>query len=164
MTKYDKYVARHIKRPTLKKIIRNIKPRNRQKKGFQGKKIDGLHELYTLTLGMMLGIRAAVSDNEIQRIPEWLSLTLRLLWRDGAIVYMCCCVLQSGRQHHFQQNNHIDAADFTRVDKYVFPPKGSSGPFPTPPHSLAHTFKFKVNGCGERRLATIWGGGAECCW
>jgi hypothetical protein len=52
--------------------------------------------------------------------------------------------LQSGRQHHFQQNNHIDASDFTRVDKYVFPPKGSSGPLPTPPHSLAHTFKFKV--------------------
>jgi 1-phosphatidylinositol-4-phosphate 5-kinase len=30
------------------------------------------------------------------------------------------------------------------VDKLAFPPNGSTdGPIPTPPHDLAHTFKFK---------------------
>jgi hypothetical protein len=31
-----------------------------------------------------------------------------------------------------------------QVDKYVFPPTGSTGILVTPSHKLGHTFKFKV--------------------
>lgn len=35
--------------------------------------------------------------------------------------------------------------DFSYVEKISFPPLGNShGPFRTPPHDLAHTFKFKT--------------------
>ncbi len=33
-------------------------------KNFKGKVIDGVHELYTLTAGMMLGIRFSVSQEK----------------------------------------------------------------------------------------------------
>jgi len=54
-------------------------------------------------------------------------------------------VAQIGRQHQFE-SNELTMDDFMHVDKYEFPPEGNSKPpNRTPPHSLAHTFKFKVN-------------------
>ncbi len=41
-------------------------------------------------------------------------------------------------------NGRLDEVDFQFVENVPFPPKGSTEqPFITPPHSLAHTFKFK---------------------
>lgn len=45
-------------------IVKQLKKTSKGKqfsKNFKGKVIDGLHELYTLTAGMMLGIRCSVS-------------------------------------------------------------------------------------------------------
>jgi hypothetical protein len=47
-----------VKRPKLKNVTRNHKVDPSRK--IKGKVIDGVHELYTLTIGMMLGIRVAV--------------------------------------------------------------------------------------------------------
>jgi hypothetical protein len=39
----------------------------------------------------------------------------------------------------------LTLGDFSYVEKISFPPSGNShGPFRTPPHNLAHTFKFKT--------------------
>lgn len=58
VTTYDKVVRRRVKRPKLKNVTRNHKVDASRK--IKGKVIDGVHELYTLTIGMMLGIRVAV--------------------------------------------------------------------------------------------------------
>ena len=42
------------------KIKSKKKKKDRFSKNFKGKKIEGIHEQYTLTIGMMLGIRVAV--------------------------------------------------------------------------------------------------------
>ena len=80
----------------------------------KGKKIDGKHEQYTLSLGMMLGIRCSVGKSE--QLTSGNAETIKLAF-----------------------------TDFMQVDKFVFPPNGNtSGPNMTPPHQLAHTFKFKA--------------------
>lgn len=46
-----------------------------------------------------------------------------------------------GRHEHASP---LGVSEFMSVDKYVFPPGGNNaGPLRTPPHPLAHTFKFK---------------------
>jgi hypothetical protein len=48
----------------VKKLNKMTKQRRKKRhfsKNFKGKVIDGVHELYTLTAGMMLGIRFSVS-------------------------------------------------------------------------------------------------------
>jgi hypothetical protein len=55
-----------VKRLTMKRlnIVKQLKKTSkgsRFSKNFKGKVIDGVHELYTLTAGMMLGIRCSVS-------------------------------------------------------------------------------------------------------
>ena len=48
-----------------------------------------------------------------------------------------------GRNYQ-DDTNQLTLEDFGHVDKMYFPPKGSSKPPNiTPPHLLAHTFKFK---------------------
>ncbi|GMH82344.1 hypothetical protein TL16_g09226, partial [Triparma laevis f. inornata] len=92
------------------------KSRRRRRSHIKGKKIDGRHEQYTLSLGMMLGIRCCVGKSE--------QLQGSILGTD---------------------NFKLNFTDFMQVDKYVFPPQGNSkGPNITPPHQLAHTFKFKA--------------------
>lgn len=52
-----------IKHPKLKNVTKGWKRKKKQVKfsrNFKGKVIDGVHELYTLTAGMMLGMRCAV--------------------------------------------------------------------------------------------------------
>ena len=55
----------HVKKPSIKtlNIVKRLKKSSdrRFSKNFKGKVIDGVHELYTLTAGMILGIRCSVS-------------------------------------------------------------------------------------------------------
>jgi hypothetical protein len=75
MNKYQKNIQRKwrgIKRPKMKaknfkkfNVVRQIeKVKNKKEKlfsrNFKGKVIDGVHELYALTVGMMLGLRTTV--------------------------------------------------------------------------------------------------------
>ena len=64
---------RGMKRPKMKnfnfmkKLNKTTKTKRKKKhfsKNFKGKVIDGVHELYTLTAGIMLGIRYTVRVNE----------------------------------------------------------------------------------------------------
>ena len=56
-----------MKRPKMKtlNLVKQLNKKTKRKKrlfstNFKGKVIDGLHELYTLSAGMMLGIRYSV--------------------------------------------------------------------------------------------------------
>lgn len=90
--------------------------RSARRSHIKGKKIDGRHEQYTLSIGMMLGIRCCVGKSEQLQ---------------GSILGT--------------ENFKLNFTDFMQVDKFVFPPQGNSkGPNITPPHQLAHTFKFKA--------------------
>jgi len=77
----------------------------------KGKVIDGQHELYTLSIAVMIGVRTSISrtNTELNSTP-----TDHPRW--------------------------VRPSDFTATEKYEFRPKGGSL---TPPHMLAHTFKFK---------------------
>eukprot|EP00602_Paraphysomonas_sp_CaronLab_P002978 CAMPEP_0185030480 /NCGR_PEP_ID=MMETSP1103-20130426/17485_1 /TAXON_ID=36769 /ORGANISM="Paraphysomonas bandaiensis, Strain Caron Lab Isolate" /LENGTH=804 /DNA_ID=CAMNT_0027565641 /DNA_START=142 /DNA_END=2556 /DNA_ORIENTATION=- len=101
-----------IKHPKVKNVTRGFKRKKKDKRfsrNFKGKVIDGVHELYTLTAGMMLGMRCAVGRS---------SMT---------------------------PTQNLALGDFSYVEKISFPPNGNShGLFRTPPHQLAHTFKFKT--------------------
>ena len=51
----------------MKKLNKTTKTKRKKKhfsKNFKGKVIDGVHELYTLTAGIMLGIRYTVRVDE----------------------------------------------------------------------------------------------------
>ncbi|KAH8091465.1 translation initiation factor IF-2 [Aureococcus anophagefferens] len=114
-SKIGKLIA-HVPTPNLKKAItKNLKrPERKDRENIKGKVIDGKHEQYVLTLGMMMGIRQTLLSqaNDID------ADTAAAAPRPEALA----------------------VGDFLECRKYVFPPKGSST---TPPHSLAHTFKFK---------------------
>ena len=75
----------------------------------KGKVIDGEHELYTLSIAVMIGVRTSISRTNTE--------------------------LNSGPGHRW-----VKPLDFRATEKYEFRPKGGSM---TPPHMLAHTFKFK---------------------
>jgi 1-phosphatidylinositol-4-phosphate 5-kinase len=75
----------------------------------KGKVIDNEHELYTLSIAVMIGVRTSISRTNTE--------------------------LSSGPGHRW-----IRPLDFIAAEKYEFRPKGGSL---TPPHMLAHTFKFK---------------------
>lgn len=61
VSKFDKGLRRikGIKHPKIKKFKRKKEGR-KFSRNFKGKTIEGIHEQYTLTIGMMLGIRVAV--------------------------------------------------------------------------------------------------------
>ena len=57
-----------MKRPKMKNLnlVKQLNKKTKRKKehfskNFKGKVIDGVHELYTLSAGMMLGIRYSVT-------------------------------------------------------------------------------------------------------
>lgn len=50
-----------MKRLNIVKQLKKTQKGTQFSKNFKGKVIDGVHELYTLTAGMMLGIRCSVS-------------------------------------------------------------------------------------------------------
>ena len=73
VSKFDKglHKFRTLKRPKMKSlnIVKKLNKTTKQKRkkkhfstNFKGKVIDGVHELYTLTAGMMLGIRYSVDQ------------------------------------------------------------------------------------------------------
>ena len=109
-------IMAHVPTPNLKKAItKNMKrPERKDREHIKGKVIDGKHEQYVLTLGMMMGIRQT------------------LLSQANDVDLATAAEKPSGAP--------LALRDFVESRKYVFPPKGSST---TPPHSLAHTFKFK---------------------
>lgn len=62
VTQLDKHVRRHMKRPKTKHIMGSRKKESRKDRAnIKGKVIDGEHEQYLLTMGMMMGIRISVS-------------------------------------------------------------------------------------------------------
>lgn len=73
VTKLDKgfHKFRQLKRPKMKSlnIVKKLRKTTKSKRSkkhfstnFKGKVIDGVHELYTLTAGMMLGIRYSIDQ------------------------------------------------------------------------------------------------------
>lgn len=81
----------------------------RRKSYVKGKVIDGQHELYTLSIAVMIGVRTSISKTNV--------------------------VLNAGPGKRW-----VHIQDFQHSEKYEFRPKGGNM---TPPHQLAHTFKFK---------------------
>lgn len=59
----------------IKKIVKK-RANHRFERNFKGKVIDGVHELYTLTAGMMLGIRVVVGHAEPIHSPMAMKLTV----------------------------------------------------------------------------------------
>ena len=98
-------------------LLKLLRWRRTEKKGHKkqpksyvkGKVIDGEHELYTLSIAVMIGVRTSISRTNTE--------------------------LNSGPGHRW-----VKPMDFKAAEKYEFRPKGGSL---TPPHMLAHTFKFK---------------------
>ena len=104
----------HVDTHDLLKLLRWRRKRKgddvkAQKSYVKGKVIDGQHELYTLSIAVMIGVRTSISRTNSE--------------------------LNSGPGHRW-----VKPLDFRATEKYEFRPKGGSL---TPPHMLAHTFKFK---------------------
>ena len=58
VTQVDKHLIRHIKRVKKKHLIGSHKKEQlKDRANIKGKVIDGKHEQYILTMGMMMGIR-----------------------------------------------------------------------------------------------------------
>jgi len=91
-------VMAHVPTPNIKKTVtRNLKnPRRKGRENIKGKVIDGKHEQYVLTLGMMIGIRQT-----LMRQANGVSSATR------------------------ECNAALRMQDFLETNKYVFPPKGS---------------------------------------
>jgi hypothetical protein len=74
-----------IKHPKLKNVTRGFKLKKKKQvkfsRNFKGKVIDGVHELYTLTAGMMLGMRCAVSDISLSLFLSYLPCPPSPLYR-----------------------------------------------------------------------------------
>jgi len=121
VSKTDKFLSkiRGMKRPKfkslnlVKQLKKHTKTQRKAHKNFKGKVIDGQHELYVITAGIMLGIKCSLTHaKEANEADELITL---------------------------------DA--FNYVEKASFPACGSDDPaepYPTPPHSLVRTFKFKT--------------------
>ena len=110
-------VLRSVDPYDLLRAVRKKKKKTgllKKKKSYvKGKVIDGEHELYTLSIAVMIGVRTSISrtNTELNRLAPPLKR-----W--------------------------VHASDFRTTEKYEFHPKGGDGPL-LPPHQLAHTFKFK---------------------
>jgi hypothetical protein len=78
-----------IKHPKLKPIRTTI-PDRKFSRNFKGKTIEGIHEQYTLTIGMMLGIRVAV------RLCALLLLLLLLLLLPLPSLFLLLCTALHG--------------------------------------------------------------------
>lgn len=62
VTYTDKHVLRHVKRVKKKHLLgSHKKDKHRDRVNIKGKTIDGQHEQYILTMGMMMGIRVSVA-------------------------------------------------------------------------------------------------------
>ena len=83
----------------VKRLKKNTKG-SQFSQNFKGKVIDGLHELYTLTAGMMLGIRCSVRhvcSNNCLQISQLLanhSFPIRMVRNPTHLMY---CIIFLGR-------------------------------------------------------------------
>ena len=111
----DKHLSEQLRRKKRKK-----EKLAKRKSYVRGKVIDGKHELYTLSIAVMLGLRTSISQTNKQLMTNASSLT--------------------GTDKHRHQLQWLDGDDFMAVEKYEFRPRGTDR---TPPHKLSHTFKFK---------------------
>ena len=105
---------KHGKKRVFTKFKKSNKRKESKKKSrnyVKGKVIEKEHELYTLSIAVMLGLRYAIYQTHIQLENDKMD---KRFW--------------------------LDSEEFMRMQKYVFRPDGAKG---TPPHKLAHTFKFK---------------------
>lgn len=96
-----------------KKRKKKLQKKHGRKSYVKGKVIDGQHELYALSIAVMLGLRYSIS------------LTNEQLFQDKS----------EGRFW-------LESDDFMRCEKYVFRPNGNAKQ-KMPSHQLSHTFKFK---------------------
>jgi len=61
---------RHVKRPKKKHLLgSHKKPKRKERANIKGKVIDGQHEQYILTMGMMMGIRVSLARANNDRTP-----------------------------------------------------------------------------------------------
>ena len=162
---------RTMKRPKMKNfnIVKKLNKVTKQKKlkkhfskNFKGKVIDGVHELFVLTAGIMLGIKCSVSDDTI-RWEGWMDGWMDVIHDEyeyetnffvvmlASFTYMMLLSQIVNTDSIIQASSlpgntkAVTAPDFDQIEKVSFPPKGSSdeSPYPTPSHDLAHTFTFK---------------------
>lgn len=103
------------------------------------KVIDGQHELYTLSIAVMLGVRTSIgaTNNKLSTIKmsRWMSsddfmATEKYIFSPKVRAMLTCC----------DRIQLIDATHFPCLD---YPALFSQGGPKTPPHQLSHTFKFK---------------------
>ncbi|GMH53385.1 hypothetical protein TrST_g1280 [Triparma strigata] len=159
---------RRLKRK--KKREKRKEEKARQRSYVKGNVIDARHELYTLSIAMMLGLSHSISegrDQELTRIvsgdespqsttpnpPSPTADTNTAGW--GQAVKAPVALFATGTGKAFE--TVVDVAgkiadtltpkDFRETGSVYFPPRGSydnvSGVQLTPPHNLAHTFRFK---------------------
>jgi 1-phosphatidylinositol-4-phosphate 5-kinase len=129
----------------------------------KGKVIDGEHELYTLSIAVMIGVRTSVSNTnnliaghsdahgDNARKSRHRSADKSFESRDRVRS-------RTSSDSALSSNSEVDRkaslstkgclkgkrwvqkSDFFMTEKYEFRPRGGKN---TPPHQLAHTFKFK---------------------
>ncbi|GMH79783.1 hypothetical protein TL16_g08272, partial [Triparma laevis f. inornata] len=92
------------------------KDKDRTRSYVKGNVIDARHELYTLSIAMMLGLDNSIREGRGEE----------LLTVDSPM-------------------SVLTPSDFKATGEVMFPPRGSydGGIQLTPPHNLSHTFKFK---------------------
>eukprot|EP00594_Rhizosolenia_setigera_P002780 CAMPEP_0178953968 /NCGR_PEP_ID=MMETSP0789-20121207/8723_1 /TAXON_ID=3005 /ORGANISM="Rhizosolenia setigera, Strain CCMP 1694" /LENGTH=1023 /DNA_ID=CAMNT_0020635305 /DNA_START=31 /DNA_END=3102 /DNA_ORIENTATION=- len=125
------------------KSVRDHKKKKGKKnhaKNIKGNIIDEEHKHYALSIAMMLGLRTSINITN-GRLSQMKDSNKNFNNTDTLNTN------NSGRST--DQSNAaawLNNADFMKVEKYIFPPKGGPryghGP-KTPPHDLGHTFKFK---------------------
>jgi len=116
LSKFVRVPQKVRKRPRIKNLTRDVKMnRRRRRSHIKGKKIDGKHEQYALSMGMMLGIRVCVGNlDQGHKIKEG---KLRMELRDFMEV----------EKYTFPPSGSLNTNGIH-----------------TPPHRLSHTFKFKA--------------------
>ena len=103
------------KKPKLKNLTKDVKKKSRRRQShIKGKRIDGKHEQYALSIGMMLGIRVCVGKTE-QLLPGQAPPPLTF-------------------QDFMQVDKYIFPPNGNTDPDYPL----------TPPHQLSHEFKFKA--------------------
>jgi len=145
---YDKVMRKGMKkRLKLKNFTKNVKKsRRRRRSHIKGKKIDGRHEQYALSIGMMLGIRCCVG--RVEQISSR-SLAAASAAAAAAVFSPGNSALSSlvgldpaasaaaAAKVPMTNPTKLTFSDFMQVDKYVFPPGGcTKPPFVTPPHQV----------------------------
>jgi 1-phosphatidylinositol-4-phosphate 5-kinase len=128
----------------------------------KGKVIDGKHELYTLSIAVMIGVRTSISKtNSLLQAESIVDSTKtsparksRKFRSDGKgdaeeipkasnrkrLMSNGSHANSTVQEEKIKERRWVLPSDFRMMEKYEFRPRGGKK---TPPHQLAHTFKFK---------------------